>query len=84
MDKLNIFESSSNMYPLRAILTFRQIHHMTLHVDVLTSFNCDVTIMQLFDGPFDCDVIMKSLPIDVLSGLWRSDNYYISVLHAVI
>ena len=25
----------------------------------LTSFHCDVTIAQLFDGPFDCDVIMK-------------------------
>ena len=25
----------------------------------LTSSYCDVTIAQLFDGPFDCDVIMK-------------------------
>ena len=24
-----------------------------------TSFDCDITIAQLFDGPFDCDVIMK-------------------------
>ena len=27
--------------------------------DFLTSFHCDVIIAQLFDGPFDCDVIMK-------------------------
>ena len=27
--------------------------------DFLTSFYCDVTIAQIFDGPFDYDVIME-------------------------
>ena len=25
----------------------------------LMSFYCDITIVHLFDGPFDCDIIMK-------------------------
>ena len=33
--------------------------HVAPHVDFLTSFYYDVTMAQLFDGPFDCDVTMK-------------------------
>ena len=36
----------------------------------LTSFYCDVTIAQLSDGPFDCDVIMK-----------KSANRYVKMPH---
>ena len=40
----------------------------------LMSFHCDVTIPKLFDGPFDCDVIMKNLRTDAMSSLWRLGN----------
>ena len=41
---------------------------------ILTSFYCEVTITQLYNGSFDCDVIMKSLSTDAMSGLLRKVN----------
>ena len=32
---------------------------MALNVQILTSLHCDVTIVNLFDSPFDCDITMK-------------------------
>ena len=40
-------------------LTCRRFQDMWLFMWVFDVIYCDVTIAQLFDGPFDCDVIMK-------------------------
>ena len=45
--------------------------HVAAHVAFLTSLYYDVTIAQLFDGPFDCDVtIKKSANTGAMPGLW--------------
>ena len=42
--------------------------HVALHVDFLELLYCDVTIEQLFDGPFDWDIMMnKSCQLPVSS-----------------
>ena len=33
--------------------------HAAFRMDFLTSFYCNTTVAQLFDGLFDCSVIMK-------------------------
>ena len=41
-------------------------------MNVLTSFYCVVTIGQLFDWLFDCDVIIiKKFAYNVMSDLWQ-------------
>ena len=51
--------------------------YAALDVDFLTSFYCDITIAQLFDGPFDCDVIKKKFAYK-----WDVEHLVTGHLHA--
>ena len=57
--RMVIYSDTIHLSDITPIALSPNSWHVLLHVVLLTSFHCDVTIAQPLDGPFDCDVTMK-------------------------